>query len=371
MAFGILNLLALGVLAGWPVAAAALGFALASWLACQGVRSLRPDPLGPVGRGLILALLSVPVLLFLLHKLNVDYRGRFWTGADPGAAPPDLRVLLHLGEALAFSYVVLRYLEMAHAVVGHQAALLDPLSTAGYLFPFHMILSGPIGRYDEHLRMNDGAGRAPVRHGLLLALNDITTGLFYKYVLSDYIRVFAFGPEGALASASWLDTGLLFVYTFFDFAGYSRIVLGAGRLMGVPTPVNFNRPFLATTVTDFFTRWHMSLGTWIQRNVYMPLQMFLVRRWGVRRAFWAGLIALLTGWLVVGLWHRLSGPFLVYGIGMALLLWSEKWGRDRLLKTRWSKAAWAKWTARLVGPVYVFVVVTSMLNLIIAEMLRS
>jgi D-alanyl-lipoteichoic acid acyltransferase DltB (MBOAT superfamily) len=124
-------------------------------------------------------------------------------------------------------------------------------------------------------------------------------------------------------------------------------------------------------VTDFFTRWHVSLGSWIQRNVYTPLQLFLVRRWGVRRAFWAGLLALLTGWLVVGLWHRFSWLFLLYGLGMALILWLEKASRDRLLRMRWSKTAWAQWTARLVGPVYVFVVITSMLNLIIAEMLRA
>jgi D-alanyl-lipoteichoic acid acyltransferase DltB (MBOAT superfamily) len=182
--------------------------------------------------------------------------------------------------------------------------------------------------------------------------------------------VFLFGLDAPLETRSLADTAVLFVYVFFDFAGYSRIALAAGTLMGVPTPPNFRAPFGARNVTDFFTRWHMSLGGMVQRNIYVPLQLRLVRRFGVRRALWLALVTLVVCWLFVGLWHRLTGRFALYGVTFAVVVWIEKAVFDR----RWvrpAKPGTAKaWVRRVLGMAYVFVTVTLMLHIVMNELLN-
>src|SRR5260370_20160513 len=160
--------------------------------------------------------------------------------------------------------------------------------------------------------------------GVLAGVNEITTGLFYKFVLAEGVRVFAFGVTEPLVARSWLDTALVMVYVFFDFAGYSRVALAIGRLSGIPTPVNFAAPFASTTVTEFWTRWHMSLGAFVRRNIYLPVQLHLVRRAGVRWAHLVTVLSLVLSFAFVGLWHRLSARFLLWGAGMGAFLALEK-----------------------------------------------
>ena len=137
--------------------------------------------------------------------------------------------------------------------------------------------------------------------------------------------------------------------------------------MGVPTPPNFRAPFAAKNVTDFFARWHMSLGGVVQRSVYVPLQLRLVRRFGVGRAVWLALLTLLACWLFVGLWHRLSWRFAAYGVGFALIVWAEKLVIDR----RWVRPARPgsalAYVRRGLGMAYVFAVVTAMLHAVMEE----
>ena len=406
--FGALNLGALFLVADLRTAIAAAAFALAAWYVLWSVLRVRalaelaqreaqmvlagsasltggrgavgtlPEPdagtdrhldqrarlLAKLATFLTGAALLFPIALFAFYKVSLEF-SIVAEGLRSHSELTALDLLVKGLRALVFSYVALRYVEAAHAVLWKKARLIDPLGLAGYLIPFHMLLCGPVNRYDEHLRWES----SPIRddNAGLLGLNDITTGLFYKFVVAEYLKVFFFG--NTLASTSWWDTALIFVYLFFDFAGYSRIALGIGRWLGVPTPVNFRSPFLATSVTEFFTRWHMSLGSFVLRNIYTPIQLTLTRRWGVKQAWCAGMIALLTSWLFVGLWHRLSLAFLAYGILMGVLVWTEKWLRDRALKQPWARSRWAGWASQILGPVYVFVMVTTALHLIMQEIL--
>ncbi len=357
--FGLWNLLGLTVFGGWQLVASALAATSIYWLLLKASRSANWARWGAV------AALAVPIGVFILTKIGSDWSiARTWLNEHPQALVLH-RVLVNL----AFSYVVLRMVEQAHCVIWKNLPLLDPLSTVGYLFPFHMIVAGPVSRYDEHLKMNDPCEGRDSWLVALTGADQIATGLIYKYVCAEYVRIAWFGVDGKLSSTAWIDTAMLIAYLFFDFAGYSRIMLGAGTWMGVPTPENFRSPFAAATITDFFTRWHISLGTFIQRNLYMPLQMTLVRRWGVRRALWAGLAALVPAWAFVGLWHHFSLGCLVYGLTFAAVVATDKLVRDRVLRQPWSQSLAATWTARLLGPVYVYVVITTMLHIVIAELM--
>jgi D-alanyl-lipoteichoic acid acyltransferase DltB (MBOAT superfamily) len=357
-AFGAANAVALGLLCGPAVALAGLTLATALWVVLALANGTRRWPFNAI-------VCLLPVAVFLGYKSAGDWEAV--RTALPTAGP--LAEAFWILATLSFSYVFLRCLDAARAVLGKGSPLLDPLGLAGYLFPFHMLIAGPIASYDEHLRLNaDGPG--PALGGRLLAgANDIATGLVYKHVCAEYLRVFLFGLDAPLSSRGLIDTAALFVYLFFDFAGYSRIALGAGTLMGVPTPVNFRAPFAARNVTDFFARWHMSLGGFVTRNVYVPLQLGLVRRFGVRRAVWLALGSLLACWLFVGLWHRLSWRFAVYGTAFAVIVWAEKLVMDR----RWLRPARPRsglaMVRRGLGMAYVFAVVTLMLHLVMEEIL--
>lgn len=339
--FGLLNLIALGLLLGWPTA---LGAALLALLAWAGLS------MAPARRAGLPLLLLAAVLLLVLHKVDLERRA-----ASETLLPWDLLV------RLAYSYVFLRLVDAGRAVAGG-ARLLDPLALCGYLFPFHMLLAGPVNVYADHLSADGASPAAPSVGALLAGLDTVTTGLFYKLFLAEGLRTFAFGLEGRLHSANLADSTLLFVYLFFDFAGYSLVALGLGRLLGVPTPVNFDRPLLAPTLTEFWQRWHASLGRWVRSHVFLPLQLRLVRAWGVRRAYAAGLLVLVVSFGFVGLWHRLQPALLLWGLGMGAALALEKLVRDRLLGQAFVQRPAVSGLLRALGPAYVFVVVNLSLH---------
>lgn len=359
-AIGAANAVALGVLFGPAVAVAALTVATGLWV----VLTLAAATRSALAIGLAYL---VPTTVFLGYKATADWE--VVRTAVPSAGPwPELVWLL---AALSFSYAFLRCLDATRAVLSKGSPLLDPVGLMGYLFPFHMLLAGPVAAYDQHLKLNAG-GPDPVPGGRWLsAASDIATGLVYKHVCAEYLRIFLFGLDARMGTHGVIDTAALFVYLFFDFAGYSRIAQGVGTFMGVPTPANFRAPFAARNVTDFFARWHVSLGGLVQRNIYVPLQLALVRRFGVGRAVWLGFVSLLASWLFVGLWHRLSWRFAAYGTAFALVVWTEKFVIDR----RWVRPARPgsalSYVRRGLGMAYVFMVVTILLHLVMKEMLTS
>ena len=192
---------------------------------------------------------------------------------------------------------------------------------------------------------------------VLLIINEITTGLFYKFVLSEGIRIYFYGLTGNISIDKWFDPFVLVIYVFFDFAGYSKIARGLGHLYGIPTPVNFNTPFLATSVTEFFTRWHMSMGQFIRRNLFTPIQLQLVRRVGVGWSSAASIITLVISFGCVGLWHRLSWTWFLWGIAMGILMAGEKFMLTFLIKKKMNSAGSIKIVTDNLGRLYVFLVV--------------
>ncbi len=326
--FGALNALALLLVFGVRPALVAALVALSAWaLLAHGARATA-------------ALLLAATLLFALHKLGLEQH------FAPGHDGP-----LGLLARLSWSYAVLRLVDAARAVRAG-ARLMDPLALLGFLFPFHMLMAGPIGVYRDHLRADDAPVELPGFALLLERVDLVVSGLFSKLVLAEGLRVFAFGLDGPLRSSGLADSLLLFAYLFFDFAGYSLVALGIGRLLGVPTPVNFDRPWRAASLTDFWQRWHASLGAFVRAHVFVPLQLRLVRAYGVRRAAAVGLVALVVSFGFVGLWHRLDWRFLVWGLGMGAALALEKLARDRLLRRGFAAHPWLPAVGRALGPLY-------------------
>ena len=174
---------------------------------------------------------------------------------------------------------------------------------------FPQIAAGPIGRGKELLP------QFKVKH--YLNREDITTGLrwmlwgyFMKVVVADRLALYTDAVFGNIAhhtGVSILVAAVLFTFQIYcDFAGYSFIALGCSRIMGFRLIVNFARPYMATSVQDFWRRWHISLSTWFRDYLYIPLG-------GSRCSKWRTRMNLMITFVVSGLWHGANWTFVIWG----------------------------------------------------------
>ncbi|MFQ7282190.1 MAG: MBOAT family O-acyltransferase, partial [Christensenellales bacterium] len=129
-------------------------------------------------------------------------------------------------------------------------------------------------------------------------------------------------PQSVLAA--WVAVAAYTFQIYFDFAGYSDMAIGLGKLFGFTFEENFNLPYLSRSITEFWRRWHISLGTWFRDYVYIPL--------GGNRCGWGRqLFNIAVVWLLTGLWHGASWNFVLWGAYYAVLLMVEKLGLLRVL----------------------------------------
>lgn len=350
--FGLLNLAALTALLGFRIAVPILLLSVLLWLAAAVIARL-PERAGDLAFAATLAGL---LLMLALHKslFELALAGHLdgpWLLAARGL------------ELIAYSYFALRGWDMLNAVRGG-TRLIDPLALSGFLAPFFMMPAGPINAYAPHAAFADGeAPAAPSIAGFARGVETIIVGLFMKFVLGELLRLWVAGASGDWPTGSLAGSAVTFLYIFLDFAGYSAIALGIGRLIGVPTPRNFRWPFLATSLTDFWTRWHISLGDWLKRNLYFPIQLALMRRTGGAFPVATATAGLVCAFTFAGVWHRFTLAFLAWGILFGILLSIEKVVQDRFWRPFCQRHPRAAIVARWVGPVYVTFTVIAMLHL--------
>ncbi|RYZ08861.1 MAG: MBOAT family protein [Myxococcales bacterium] len=233
----------------------------------------------------------------------------FKAPAIAGLLPPALSVWL---SALGYSYVALRFIDEL-AVVRDEGGAPTFAQHLNYLVPFHMLAAGPIQAFSDF--RGEGAVAAPLTFDQALAACErIGLGLFKKLVLAHALeRLFltGFRSEGLYY---FIEVQLFLPWLYLDFSSYSDIAVGVGRLLGVRTPENFDRPYLARDLVDFWQRWHISLSQWIRRNVFMPLQMLLQRRLPEVSSLRTSSMTLLVAFGLCGLWHMVSVRYALWGL---------------------------------------------------------
>ena len=145
-------------------------------------------------------------------------------------------------------------------------------------------------------------------------------GLGKKVLLANNIGalwdIYAAAPELSFAGA-WLGALAFSLQLYFDFSGYSDMAIGLGRMLGFEFLENFNYPYISKSVTEFWRRWHMSLGTWFRDYLYIPLG-------GNRRGLPRQILNILIVWALTGLWHGANWTFLLWGLYYAVFLILEK-----------------------------------------------
>lgn len=217
---------------------------------------------------------------------------------------------------MGLSFYIFSCLSYVFDVYRDKAGPCSLLDFALFAAFFGRVNMGPVGHYAQ---FHDQLDHHPVKRGMRsqgAAL--FLQGLGYKVILADNFRVVF---TALLENTTWLGSLLAgFAYFFelyFDFAGYSRMARGLGYLFGFEIPKNFDAPYQAATVQQFWRRWHISLTKWFTNYVYIPLG-------GSRVSHTRWIINILIVWLLTGLWHGTTLPFIIWGLYQAALLLAEK-----------------------------------------------
>ena len=199
---------------------------------------------------------------------------------------------------------------------------------AEYALVFPKLISGPIVRYRElrdELR-ETGITRKNLEDGFCT----FTIGLGYKILLADnlatiweYIRQIGF--ENISTPLAWIGVLGYSLQLYFDFNGYSLMAMGIGKMMGFTFPLNFDLPYLSTSVSEFWRRWHITLGAWFRDYVYIPLG-------GSKKGTPRLILSLATVWLLTGIWHGSSINFLLWGASILLFILLERFAIGGFLK---------------------------------------
>ena len=152
------------------------------------------------------------------------------------------------------------------------------------------------------------------------AIDRVVRGLFKKYVLARVIELTLLTKFSGPPIYSIIEIQAYYIWVYLDFSAYSDIAVGLGRILGVSTPENFNHPLGARNIIVFWERWHMSLSSFVRRNVFIPLQLHLMRRTRGAHPVLIASIAFAVSFLLVGLWHGVSLRFAAWGAMHALAL---------------------------------------------------
>lgn len=370
--FGAINFCALAALFGWHAAVVIAAIALSYWMVlCVLTKAEDTRRLSTLVY--VLAFVSVG-LLFVGHKMLLEPGNDFANWAPfkiVGVISqqwPTAQVFSLL-QLVAFSYVCLRLIDAIRAV-GAGERLLDPVALAGFLVPFFMTPSGPINEYEKHLEMDETEPTIPSAAHFVDSVWLITCGYFLKFAVAQSLGLFVRAIGGTWPVATFWDSAVFLTYVFFEFCGYSLIALGVGKLLSVPTPVNFNHPYLATSFADFWTRWHMSLGTFVKRTFYFPVRVWLTRtlrpaRQETTKVHFINALALIVPFTFVGLWHRFTWVFLLWGfvVGIAVAV-------ETIIREYWGKKGFYSlpaWIARPIVSVYSVALVVLILQIALQD----
>ena len=201
----------------------------------------------------------------------------------------------------------------------------NPINFAAYVVFFPQLIVGPIVRYrDMAPALHTTRGRCTVRQAEEGAAQFVF-GLAKKVILADSIGALwtdiiaadGIGLANASLPLAWLGILAYSLQLYFDFSGYSQMSNGLSQMMGFTCPANFNLPYMATSITDFWRRWHITLSLWFRDYIYIPLG-------GNRRGAARQVFNMMVVWALTGFWHGANWNFLCWGLYYFVLLVIEK-----------------------------------------------
>ena len=230
---------------------------------------------------------------------------------------------LHLLAFIGISYMSFKtiqiMLEISDGLIKEKISAKDYLQ---FLLFFPTVSAGPIDRSRRFLKEINEV--MPRKEYLELAgdgVYRIVLGLLYKVVLSTYVYQMLLALNNTdIVVYSIKYMYLYTLYLFFDFAGYSLMAVGSSNILGIQTPMNFNKPFLSVDIKDFWTRWHITLSIWLRDFVFSRVLMQVIRKKWFKNRLHNATYAYMVNMLVMGFWHGLSVSYIVYGFYHGVLM---------------------------------------------------
>jgi len=235
------------------------------------------------------------------------------------------RILLPIGISF-YTFQCISYLTDVYR--GQVQAQTNFIRLGTYIALFPQLIAGPIIRYHEiepQLSQRDFSWE-----NLYQGIQRFCLGLARKILIANQLAliaddIFARAPGTITSATAWLGALVYALQIYYDFAGYSDMAIGLGRMFGFRFPENFNFPYLATSIRDFWRRWHITLSAWFKDYLYIPLG-------GNRKGKGRTYLNLYIVFFLTGLWHGASWTFVVWGLMHGTLMVVERLGFDRLLE---------------------------------------
>ena len=264
---------------------------------------------------LILALtVAVNVgLLFVFKYLN------FTADTVNAIAGSDVLNIRHIALPIGISFFTFQAMSYVIDVYrGRGTAQKNPLNVALYISFFPQLIAGPIVRYETIAEQING--RNETYEGFCTGAKRFCIGFIKKVLIANNIALIAdraFGMTSLPVTFAWLGAISYSLQILFDFSGYSDMAIGLGSMFGFRFNENFDYPYISKSITEFWRRWHISLGTWFRDYVYIPLG-------GSKVGTGRHIFNLFVVWALTGLWHGAEWSFIVWGLMYFVLLVLEK-----------------------------------------------
>jgi alginate O-acetyltransferase complex protein AlgI len=276
------------------------------------------------GEKLRKAVLITGLILVLVPLLLFKYGDFFIRNIDqvfPGMLSP-LGLVLPIGVSF-YTFQILSYvIDVYRREVDVEK---NPFYFLMYVSFFPQLIAGPIVRFQTIQK--EIRNRKVTLELFASGITRFVTGLGKKILIANLLA--EFGQQLSLAGTRsvlslWAGALAFTFQIYFDFSGYSDMAIGLGRMFGFQFLENFDYPYLSQSITEFWRRWHMSLGSWFRDYVYIPMGGSRVSSWKMIRNLW-------VVWLLTGFWHGASWNFVVWGLFYFILLQMERIGLSKIL----------------------------------------
>ncbi len=286
------------------------------------------------------------VILFISVFINLGFLAYFKYAdffienfnAATGLGIPLLRIALPIGISF-YTFQILSYSIDVYRGIPAQRNIIN---LAAYITMFPQLIAGPIVRYtDISAELTE---RKHTLEGFVAGMRRFILGLSKKVlvanILGELCDTFRASDDKAVLYY-WLYAVAFALHVYFDFSGYSDMAIGLGKIFGFKFCENFNYPFIAKSATEFWRRWHMSLGTWFRDYVYIPMG-------GNRVSLPRWFFNIFTVWMLTGFWHGAAWTFIIWGLYFAIFLCIEKLFLLKLLEK-----------TKVINRIYILLIITT------------
>ena len=252
---------------------------------------------------------------------------------------------------IGISYISFKVWELIIRIHDDRLPSALPVDILGFLLFAPVFSSGPIARYDAFLEESSRRTSTSeyATEYLMPGVKKIVLGMFYKFamafLISEYVMT---GCHEGIFTDTVTYMYAYTLYLFFDFAGYSLMAVGTGYLMGIRIGDNFNRPFLARNIKEFWERWHISLSTWFNDYLFSRIVLNGMRSGFFKDTKRASRIAYVVTMLTMGVWHGFYLHYILYGLYHGVLLVAtDVWLKSKTFRSV-KKMRYYDWVSRAI-----------------------